>query len=122
MTGTTATDTTLFGKIIRREIPADIVFEDDRIIAFRDIAPQAPVHVLFVPKTPVATLDAARPEHAELLGRLMLAAADYARTQGFAQDGYRVVMNCGRDGGQTVFQLHLHLLAGSALGAFGAPR
>ncbi|TZF91697.1 histidine triad nucleotide-binding protein [Cognatilysobacter lacus] len=113
-------DTTLFGKIIRRETPADIVFEDDDLIAFRDIAPSAPVHVLFVPKTPIASLDAARPEHAALLGRLMLAAADYARREGFARDGYRVVVNSGRDAGQTVFQLHLHLLAGAALGGFGA--
>ena len=114
-------DTTIFGKIVRREIPADIVFENDELIAFRDIAPNAPVHVLFVPKTPIASLDAARPEHAELLGKLMLAAADYARAEGFAQDGYRVVMNCGAHGGQTVFQVHLHLLAGTALGGFGAP-
>jgi diadenosine tetraphosphate (Ap4A) HIT family hydrolase len=113
-------DTTIFGKIIRREIPADIVFEDDDMIAFRDIAPSAPVHVLFVPKTPIASLDAARPEHAALLGRLMLAAATYARAEGFAADGYRVVMNNGHDAGQTVFQVHLHLLAGAALGGFGA--
>lgn len=117
-----ATDTTIFGKIIRREIPADIVFEDEHLIAFRDIAPSAPVHVLFVPKTPIASLDEAAPAHAELLGRLMLAAAGYARAQGFAQDGYRVVMNCGRHGGQTVFQLHLHLLAGAPLGGFGQAR
>jgi diadenosine tetraphosphate (Ap4A) HIT family hydrolase len=117
-----STDTTIFGKIIRREIPADIVFEDEHLIAFRDIAPSAPMHVLFVPKTPIASLDEARPDHAELLGRLMLAAADYARAQGFAQDGYRVVMNCGRDGGQTVFQIHLHLLAGASMGGFGAAR
>jgi diadenosine tetraphosphate (Ap4A) HIT family hydrolase len=113
-------DTTIFGKIIRREIPADIVFEDDEIIAFRDIAPSAPVHVLFVPKTPIASLDAATPGHAALLGRLMLAAAAYARREGLAADGYRVVMNCGQDAGQTVFQIHLHLLAGADLGGFGA--
>ena len=116
------TDTTIFGKIIRREIPADIVFEDEHVIAFRDIAPSAPVHVLFVPKTPIASLDEADGEHAALLGRLMLAAAGYARAEGFAKDGYRVVMNCGRDGGQTVFQVHLHLLAGAPLGGFGAAR
>lgn len=115
-----STDTTIFGKIIRREIPADIVHEDDDLIAFRDIAPSAPMHVLFVPKTPIASLDEAKPEHAALLGRLMLAAADYARREGFSNDGYRVVMNCGRDGGQTVFQMHLHLLAGAPLGGFGA--
>ncbi|MFN3965687.1 MAG: histidine triad nucleotide-binding protein [Silanimonas lenta] len=106
---------TIFSKIIRREIPADIVYEDEHVLAFRDIAPKAPVHVLFIPKTPIATLDDAGPEHAELLGRLMLAAAAYARAQGFAEDGYRVVMNCNRDGGQTVFHIHLHLLAGRAL-------
>ncbi|GAB6195639.1 histidine triad nucleotide-binding protein [Lysobacter xanthus] len=115
-----AVDTTIFGKIIRREIPAEIVYEDEHLLAFRDIAPSAPVHVLFVPKTPIATLDAARPEHAALLGGLMLAAARYAREQGFADDGYRVVMNCNAHGGQTVFQVHLHLLAGAPLGGFGA--
>jgi diadenosine tetraphosphate (Ap4A) HIT family hydrolase len=114
-------DDTIFGRIIRREIPADIVMEDDEVIAFRDIAPQAPVHVLFVPKTPVATLDALREDHAAMVGNLVLAAVRYARQQGFAEDGYRIVMNCNADGGQTVFQLHLHLLAGAPLGRFGTP-
>ena len=103
---------TIFGKIIRREIPADIVYEDDDVLAFRDLNPQAPVHVLFVPKRAIATLDEASPEHAELLGKLLLAAAAYAREQGFAQDGYRTVINCNEHGGQTVFHLHVHLLAG----------
>ena len=94
--------TTLFSKIIRREIPADIVFEDDHVLAFRDIHPQAPVHVLFIPKREIATLDDAGEGDAELLGRLSLAAAAYARREGFAADGYRVVMNCGRDGGQCI--------------------
>ena len=111
---------TIFSKIIRREIPADIVYEDEHVLAFRDIAPKAPVHVLFIPRTPIATLDDAGPEHAELLGRLMLAAAAYARAQGFAEDGYRVVMNCRGHGGQTVYHVHLHLLAGAPLGHFGA--
>jgi histidine triad (HIT) family protein len=114
-------DDTIFGRIVRREIPADIVMEDDELIAFRDIAPQAPVHVLFVPKTPVATLDALREEHAAMVGRLVLAAARYARQEGFAEGGYRIVMNCNADAGQTVFQLHLHLLAGAPLGRFGTP-
>jgi diadenosine tetraphosphate (Ap4A) HIT family hydrolase len=114
-------DETIFGKIIRREIPADIVYEDDHLIAFRDIAPQAPVHVLFVPKTPIATLDDATADHADVLGKLVLAAAAYARREGFADDGYRIVMNCNRNGGQTVFQLHLHLLGGAPLGRFGTP-
>jgi diadenosine tetraphosphate (Ap4A) HIT family hydrolase len=110
---------TIFDKIIRREIPADIVYEDDDLVAFRDIAPQAPVHVLFVPKTPIATLNDVRPEQADVVGRLAIAAADYARREGFAEDGYRIVMNCNDDGGQTVFQIHLHLLAGAPLGRFG---
>jgi diadenosine tetraphosphate (Ap4A) HIT family hydrolase len=114
-------DDTIFGKIIRREIPADIVYENDDVIAFRDIAPQAPVHVLFVPKTPIATLDDLRPGQEDIVGRLVLAAADYARREGFAQDGYRVVMNCNADVGQTVFQIQLHLLAGASLGRFGTP-
>ena len=106
--------TTLFAKIIRREIPADIVYEDDDVLAFRDINPQAPVHVLFVPKQPVATLNDLGPEHERTIGKLVLAAAAYAKREGYAERGYRTVMNCNRDGGQTVFHLHLHLLAGRA--------
>jgi len=112
-------DDTIFGRIIRREIPADIVFEDDDLIAFRDIAPQAPVHVLFVPKTPIATLNDVRSDQAQMIGRMAIAAADYAKREGFAESGYRMVMNCNGDGGQTVFQVHLHLLAGTPLGHFG---
>lgn len=112
---------TLFHKIIRREIPADIVFEDAYVIAFRDIAPQAPVHVLFVPKQNFATLNDVPADAPEVVGRLAVAAAQYAKAQGFAQDGYRIVMNCNGDGGQTVFQIHLHLLAGAPLGRFGVP-
>lgn len=112
---------TIFHKIIRREIPADIVFEDEHVIAFRDIAPQAPVHVLFVPKVDVATLNDLPPEQPEIVGRLAVAAARYAKQQGFAEDGYRIVINCNEHGGQTVFQLHLHLLAGAQLGRFGTP-
>lgn len=113
------TDTTIFAKIIRREIPADIVYEDDHLIGFRDIAAQAPVHVLFVPKVPIATLNDAQPAQAEIVGRLAIAAADFAKREGFAEDGYRLVINCNGAGGQTVFQLHLHLLAGARLGRFG---
>ena len=113
---------TIFHKIIRREIPADIVHEDEHLIAFRDIAPQAPVHVLFIPKNrAIPTLDDASADDAQLLGRLMLAAAAWARSQGLAQDGYRVVMNCREHAGQTVFHVHLHLLAGAPLGRFGTP-
>ena len=112
---------TIFHKIIRREIPADIVHEDEHLIAFRDIAPQAPVHVLFVPKTDFATLNDVPEEQAVVIGRLATAAARYAALQGFAEDGYRILMNCNGDGGQTVFQIHLHLLAGAPLGRFGTP-
>ena len=114
-------DDTIFHRIMRREIPADIVHEDAHLIAFRDIAPQAPVHVLFVPKTRIPTLDDLTPAQAETVGRLVVAAAAYARREGLADDGYRMVMNCNDYGGQTVFQLHLHLLAGAPLGRFGTP-
>lgn len=110
----------LFDRIIRREIPADIVHEDDELIAFRDIAPQAPVHVLFVPKRGYRSLAEVPRDEAALLGRLLLAAADYARKQGLSDDGYRIVINTNHAGGQTVFHLHLHLLAGRAMqGGFG---
>lgn len=105
----------IFGKIIRREIPADIVFEDEQVIAFRDISPQAPVHVLFVPKRRFDTLNDVPDSEVLLLGRLMLAAQAYAKTIGIADDGYRLVMNCNRNGGQTVYHLHLHLLGGAPL-------
>ena len=105
----------LFAKIIRREIPAQVVYEDDYLLGFRDISPQAPLHVLFVPKKPIATLNDATASDAELLGRLMLAAASFAKAEGYAQRGYRVVMNCNADAGQTVFHIHLHLLAGRSL-------
>jgi len=103
---------TLFGKIIRREIPADIVFEDDEVLAFRDINPQAPVHVLFIPKKAFATLNDVGAADAGLIGRLVLAATAWAKRSGLADDGYRLVMNCNAHGGQTVFHIHLHLLAG----------
>ncbi len=112
---------TIFHKIMRREIPADIVYEDDGVVAFRDIAPQAPVHVLFVPKVDIATVNDLQPAQAEVVGRLALAAAAYAKREGFAERGYRLVMNCNGDGGQTVYQLHMHLLAGAPLGHFGVP-
>ena len=104
---------TLFTKIIQREIPADIVYEDDVAIAFRDIAPQAPVHVLVIPKEPVQSLATA--EDAKMLGHLMGVARDIARTEGLEERGYRVVTNIGADGGQSVFHLHLHVLGGRKL-------
>lgn len=104
---------TIFDKIVRRELPADIVYEDDDILAFRDIHPQAPVHVLFIPKQRVfATLNDCGVADAPLLGKLLLAVSAYAKREGFAEDGYRCVINCNHGGGQTVFYLHLHLMAG----------
>ena len=112
-------DETIFSRIIQRQLPATIVYEDEEIIGFKDCAPVAPVHVLFVPKTVMlATLDDARAEHAPLLGRLLLAAAQYAREKGLAQEGYRIAINCNAHAGQTVFHLHFHLLAGAPLGGF----
>lgn len=102
---------TIFSKIIRREIPADILYEDDLCLAFRDIAPQAPVHVLVIPKQPIAKLaDAESKDHA-LMGHLLLTVKRVADQLGLEQ-GYRVVINTGEDGGQTVYHLHLHLLGG----------
>jgi histidine triad (HIT) family protein len=106
---------TIFSKIIRKEIPAQIVFEDEHVLGFRDIAPVAPTHVLFIPKRAIATLNDASADDAELLGRLMLAAVNFAKQEGIAENGYRVVMNCNRDGGQTVYHIHLHLLGGRVL-------
>lgn len=103
--------TTIFGKIIRREIPADIVYEDDLCLAFRDVNPQAPTHVLVIPKKEIARLADAQPEDQALIGHLLLAANRIARELG-VEDAYRVVVNNGAGAGQSVFHLHLHILAG----------
>ena len=106
---------TIFSKIIRKELPADIVYEDDEIIAFRDINPQAPVHLLIVPKVEIATVNDIRPAQAELIGKLVLTAQRLAADAGIAEDGYRLVINCNRHGCQEVFHLHLHLIGGRQL-------
>ena len=103
---------TIFSKIIRREIPADIVYEDDDCLAFRDIQPQAPTHILVIPKEVVAGVQHAAPEHGPLLGHLLLKASQIAAEQGLAAAGYRLVINAGADGGQTVDHFHVHLLGG----------
>ena len=103
---------TIFSKIIRREIPADIVYEDSDCLAFRDIQPQAPTHILVIPKEVVAGVQHAAPEHGPLLGHLLLKASQIAEEQGLAATGYRLVINAGDDGGQTVAHLHVHLLGG----------
>lgn len=103
---------TIFTKIIAREIPATIVFENERVIAFRDINPQAPVHILIVPKKPIPTVNDIAPEDAPLVGELFVVAAQLAREEGIADDGYRTVFNCNAHGGQEVYHIHLHLLGG----------
>ncbi|RUO77418.1 histidine triad nucleotide-binding protein [Idiomarina seosinensis] len=107
---------TIFSKIINREIPADIVYEDDHALAFKDINPQAPVHLLIIPKQPIATINDIDDETAATVGHLYVVASKIAAEQGFAEDGYRCVMNCNEHGGQTVYHIHLHLLAGKPLG------
>jgi len=102
---------TIFSKIIQREIPADIIYEDDRCLAFRDIAPQAPVHVLLIPKKPIPRLADATAEDAALLGHLMVTAGEIARQEGVG-DAFRVAVNSGAAAGQSVFHLHLHILGG----------
>ena len=102
----------LFCKIIAGEIPADIIYESDTALAFRDINPQAPTHVLVIPKRHIATINDIGTEDTELIGKLYLAAARVARDAGFAEEGYRAVMNCNGRAGQTVFHLHLHVLGG----------
>lgn len=103
--------TTVFSKIINRELPADIVYEDEHCVAFKDIHPQAPTHVLLVPKKEIPRLADAQPEDQALLGHLMLAVGKLARQLG-VDDAFRVVIANGADAGQTVFHLHLHLMAG----------
>ena len=103
---------TLFEKIIARTIPADIVYEDDLVLAFRDIHPQAPVHVLLVPKKPLTRISEATAEDHRLLGHLLLKAAEVAAKVGLKQNGYRLVINNGRDGGESVPHLQCHILGG----------
>lgn len=105
----------LFLKIIDRQIPADIVFESDEVLAFRDINPQAPVHVLIIPKRHIRTINDIAENDEPLVGKLFSAAKAIAAREGLAEDGYRVVMNCNAMAGQTVFHIHLHLLGGRAL-------
>ncbi|MFO7581846.1 histidine triad nucleotide-binding protein [Guyparkeria sp.] len=106
---------TIFSKIIKREIPADIIFENERVLAFRDINPQAPVHVLVIPKKAIPTVNDIHPEDQELIGELFTVAAQIAAEEGIAKSGYRTVFNCNEDGGQEVYHLHLHLMGGRAM-------
>ncbi len=103
---------TIFGKIIKREIPADILYEDDEVLAFSDVNPEAPVHFLVIPKQPIATINDIQPDQAELIGKMVLAAQKVVKQKNIADDGYRLVMNCNEEGGQVVFHLHMHVLGG----------
>lgn len=106
----------LFCKMVTGVISPAKVYEDDQVLAFRDIHPQAPFHALVIPKQHIATLNDLKPEHAELVGRLTLATQILAQQHGFAERGYRTVMNCNADAGQSVFHIHMHVLAGQPMG------
>ena len=110
---------TIFSKIISREIPADIVYEDDLVLAFRDIAPQAPVHILVIPKKLIPTVNDTTIEDEQALGRLFTVAAKLAKDEGVDASGYRLTVNCNSDGGQEVFHLHMHLLGGRRMQRMG---
>jgi histidine triad (HIT) family protein len=107
---------TLFERIVARELPADILYQDDQVTAFRDINPRAPVHILIVPNKPIPTVNDIADEDAPVIGRLFLVARDLAKKLGIAEDGYRLIVNCNSHGGQEVYHLHLHLVGGAPLG------
>ena len=107
---------TIFSKIIAGEIPADIVYQDELVTAFRDINPQAPTHILIVPNKEIATVNDLEEEDEQVAGRLLLVAKKLAAQEGIAEDGYRLMINCNEHGGQEVFHIHLHLLGGRSLG------
>ena len=112
---------TIFSKIVSGEAAADIVFQDDRVTAFRDINPQAPTHILIIPNKAIATVNDVTPEDESTLGHMFVVAAQLAEEAGIAQGGYRLIVNCNRDGGQIVFHLHMHLLGGRPMGRMVAP-
>ena len=105
----------LFCKILNGDIPADIVYESDSAIAFRDVSPQAPTHVLVIPRKHIATINDLGEDDQEIVGSLYLAAKDIARAEGLSDEGYRAVMNCNEGAGQSVFHIHLHVLGGRVL-------
>ncbi|XP_054270933.1 adenosine 5'-monophosphoramidase HINT1-like isoform X2 [Macrosteles quadrilineatus] len=106
---------TIFGKILRKEIPCNFIHEDEKCVAFHDVNPQAPVHFLVIPRKPISMLSNAVPSDSELLGHLMVTAAKVAKDLGLEEDGYRLVVNNGRNGCQSVYHLHLHILGGRQL-------
>ena len=107
---------TLFSKIVKGELPADIVFQDDRVTAFRDIHPQAPTHILIVPNKIIPTVNDVSEEDEATLGHMFIVARDLAASEGIAEEGYRLLVNCGQHANQEVFHLHMHVLGGRPLG------
>lgn len=107
----------IFCKIAGGEIPTPLIYEDSQVVAFNDLHPVAPVHILLIPRVHIPSFNDVKPEHKELLGRLAWVAGELARRQGIGDKGYRLVMNCGKDGGQEIFHLHFHLLGGMPLGS-----
>jgi len=107
---------TIFSKIIRREIPSDVVYQDELVTAFRDISPQAPTHILIIPNKLIPTINDVTTEDEATLGRMIIVAAKIAQQEGIAEDGYRLIVNCNRHGGQEVYHIHMHLVGGHSLG------
>ena len=106
---------TIFTKIINKEIEANIIYEDNEVLAFEDINPQAPIHILIIPKKEISTVNEIENEDAHLIGKLVLVAKNIAQEKGIDSDGYRLVMNCNEHGGQSVFHIHMHLIGGRQL-------
>lgn len=107
---------TIFSKIIRREIPADVVYQDDLVTAFTDISPRVPTHILIVPNAVIPTVNDVQSEHEAALGRMFTVAGKIAKERGIDEDGYRLIVNCNKHGGQEVFHIHMHLVGGQPLG------
>ncbi|MGP1953217.1 MAG: purine nucleoside phosphoramidase [Arsenophonus sp. ET-KM2-MAG3] len=107
---------TVFSKIIRREIPADFVYQDNLVTAFRDMEPQAPIHILIIPNILIPTINDVEPEHEKTLGHMIVVAGKIAKQESIANDGYRLIMNCNKHSGQEIFHIHMHLVGGCQLG------
>ncbi len=116
------TEETLFTRIISGELPSDMLYKDDLVSAFRDIEPQRPTHILIVPNAPIPTMNEVSSEHEAALGRMMVVASQIAREQGIAEDGYRLIINCGDHGRQEVMHIHMHLLGGADTGPMITPQ
>ncbi|MFT4711597.1 MAG: histidine triad (HIT) family protein [Candidatus Azotimanducaceae bacterium] len=109
----------LFCKIVTEKIPADIVYQDDQVVAFRDISPQAPTHILIIPRKHISTINEIESTDQQLVGYLVLTAQKLAEAEGISESGFRLVMNCNQDGGQTVYHIHMHLMGGRQLTVLG---